>query len=108
MSTDNRTAYVAARTRAGWSAARIAAELGCSERTVQRHRRTAGVAQLAPRPLTVDQWRRASELLDDGAPYTEAAATVGCCTKVLSDRFPGKGWTPAQAWDMRRAMGERW
>jgi len=36
---------------------------------------------------------RALLLLQDGASYTETAATVGLNRTTLSKKFPGYGWT---------------
>ena len=36
---------------------------------------------------------RALALLEDGASYTEVAATIGHSRKWVSRHFPGYGWT---------------
>ncbi len=95
--TEERTRRIAALTREGKSQEDIAAILGVTRRTVLRHRVRAGIAQPRPVPLTADQWERARRVIDDGGSFAEAARTAGCNLTVLHRRWPGQGWTNAQA-----------
>ncbi|TXH58301.1 MAG: hypothetical protein E6Q97_02545 [Desulfurellales bacterium] len=80
-------------TARGWTAKQISENLGLTERTVQRYRKSAGISE-PPLPRVSDaQFDAALRLLEDGAPYSEAAATVGCSAHALRRRFPGQGWT---------------
>jgi len=80
-------------TKKGWTVKRIAEHLGLTDRTVQRYRKSAGISE-PPLPRVSDaQFDAALRLLEDGAPYSEAAATVGCSAHALRRRFPGQGWT---------------
>lgn len=92
---------VVALTGRGFSAPHIAAVLGITERSVIRHRQRAGITQgqKAP-PMTEHEIRRAAELLDDGCSYNETARTLGRDPKTLQRRFPGRGWTPQQQYEM--------
>lgn len=84
-------------TRAGFSAANIAAVLNVSERTVQRDRVAAGCAMpFAGIPKSADQIDYARQLLADGCSVHEAARTVGCSPQILYRRFPGASWTRQQ------------
>lgn len=71
---------------------RIADALKVSPRTVQRHRRSAGIAKPFRRVPEAD-FAVAQQMLDDGASYEEAARTVGCSAHAIAGRFPGRGWT---------------
>lgn len=86
----------------------IAALVKCSERTVTRWVRDAGIPYRANiNPLSPDDLVEAEKMLDDGASYQETARTLGCGVAVLTRRFPGRGWTKKQTWefihDVRRA-----
>lgn len=82
--------------RYGYTTAEIADHLGCSARTVQRHRSAAGVGTLKVPNLSADEVARAAELLDDGASYRETARTLGRGVSQIIARFPGRGWTRDQ------------
>jgi DNA-binding CsgD family transcriptional regulator len=88
-------AEVARLTAAGRSAREIADRLGTTARTVARSRVRAGIAQDRTPALTEEQLDTARRLLEDGAPYDEAARTIGCSRNTLAQHFPGHGLTPA-------------
>ena len=78
-------------TEKGWTAQRIADELGVTPRAVQRHRRAAGLTQpWTPLPESVVV--AAQQMLADGASYQETAETLGCSANAIARRFPGQGW----------------
>ena len=87
---------IAELTRAGWSAARIAAEVHCSDRTVHRARKLAGVAKPPARWLTPAEVEIAEQMLADGCPVVEIERTFGTSIGGLSKRFGGRGWTPTE------------
>jgi hypothetical protein len=102
-----RRRQIVALTQAGLSARQIAEQLGVNVRTVGRHRVDVGIAQPPQRPLTAREILRAKELLDDGAPYDEAARTIGRSSAALRDHLPGYAWDKskcAQAGVLARAM----
>lgn len=88
---------VALLTRKGYTAPQIAESLGISTRTVQRHRRTTGVAAEASVPFTEDELERARELLDDGVSYAEVGRTLGRSPTWLPVHLPGYAWTRQQS-----------
>lgn len=85
------TDRVIALTRAGRNIPDIAATLGITRRTVSRHRKKAGIAGPPNTPLTDQQLALAKHLLDDGAPATEAARTIGCAPRTIGRKFPNHG-----------------
>jgi transposase len=89
-----RNERIAALTRARWSAAQIAAELGVTTRTVQRARGRRGVARPATRPMNEIEMRRAAAMLDDGASYGEVARTLGRSLITIRRWFPGRSCWP--------------
>lgn len=93
---------IARMTREGQSATQIANQLGITKRSVVRNRRAAGVsAGPCYPPIPDDQLAFAKALLDEGASYAEAAASIGRDYKCLTKRFPGYGWTKSQAMEYR-------
>lgn len=68
----------------------LAEEFGCSDATVYRALRPAG---LMPKPVefTDEQLRLIHNLLEDECPYTEIAATVGVRRSLIEHRYPGYG-----------------
>jgi transposase-like protein len=88
----------------GWSAPRIAAELGCSAETVRRWRKREGLQPPRPAnawaPITPERKEAARRLLDDGAPYEEVSRTLGMTTVTLKRHFPGRQWTRQQAGEL--------
>lgn len=80
-------------TAKGWTVKRISERLGFTERTVQRYRKSAGIAKPPSPRVSEAQFDTALRLLADGASYSEAAATVGCSAHAIRRRFPGQGWT---------------
>lgn len=83
-------------TRAGWSASKIAAEIGCAKRSVQRIRKRLGLGQLPPRWLTSDEIQQAEQLLADGCSIHEIERTLGRTRGSLHPRFAGRGWSQDQ------------
>ena len=90
--------------RAGWSARRIAKELGCTERTVTRVRARNGLTQrLSPfqgKPLAPERLEFARELFADGASRKEVIRTLGLNWSTVNRHFPNDRWTPAQAGEL--------
>lgn len=101
-----RRAEIVRLTKAGHSAAEIAKRLGVTTRTVHRQRRTGGCAKPMPNWMTDDEIRRAEALLDDGASYSEVARTLGRTAQSIGERFPGRGYSKAQANEMRRLKAQ--
>ena len=83
-------------TLAGGSAATIAEELGCTQRTVVRIRARLGLSKPGNnQPPAPDQLDQAHRLLEDGTGYRETARISGVGVSTLHRRFPGMGMTPA-------------
>jgi transposase-like protein len=82
----------------GYSAERIAADLGVSARSVQRWRaQTGSRIKPAPAQLPHEAHRRVRALLDDGASMEEAARTVGISSRTIRRWFPdARPWTRSQ------------
>ncbi|AKQ06960.1 DNA binding protein [Mycobacterium phage Royals2015] len=86
----------------GWTIGDIAKEVGCSDRTVSRVRVRHGISRgEAHDPIPEHVLAQAARLLDDGASYTDAAATVGCSRTALRRKFPGRGWDRRQCAEWR-------
>lgn len=94
---EERRDRIAALTRQGWSAAAIARELGVTVRTVVRAREHRDCRVYVPRRFTADEIAQVEAMLDDGCSYTEVARTLGRNVTVVLQRWPGRGWTKAQA-----------
>jgi len=93
---------VARMTRQGQSASQIAVQLGITKRSVVRHRRVAGVSgKHCSTPIPEEDLAFAKSILDEGASYSEAAASIGRSYKILAQKFPGYGWTRSQAIEYR-------
>lgn len=100
MSTlDDQVAFL---TRRGWTMPRIAAELGCSQRSVGRARKRAGVANPPARPMTADDLALAEQLFADGCSIVEVEQTLGRARGTLARRYRGRGWTSRQAGEFRQ------
>lgn len=83
----------------GLNASQMAAELGYSVKTIQRHRRRLGLT-IPPPPTTriTPEWTaRVQALLDDGVSIREAALTVGCNRETIGRHFKGQGWSYGEA-----------
>ena len=96
-------------TRQGYSSTFIADKLGITKRSVQRHRRQAGLSQTTRPSYTQAEIAQAQALLEDGASYLEVARTLQRGVEALRKRFPGYGWTKSQACmygRMRRQLDE--
>lgn len=95
-------------TREGWTAPKIAKELGISQRTVQRWRRAGGVAVVddpRTRWRATPEWKEAAaKLIDEGYPMQDVAALTGVSTKTVKRHFPHSPWTQQQALDHGRLM----
>lgn len=88
---------IVALARLGWATKQIAVEVGCSTRTVQRVRLSAGVSTPPPRPWTVEELLLAGELLADGASVAEVGRTFGRVNGGdLYRHFPGHAWSPRE------------
>lgn len=101
----HRRRRVADLTLAGLSAAQIAKEIGISQRSVVRHREVTGVhggGKFTPPYITPEMFAEAYQLLLDGAPYSEASASVGMSETHLRKKFPGMGWSRPQCADWSR------
>lgn len=83
-----RTERVVKLTQRGLTSPEIARMLGVSSRTVQRHRKLAGISQPLPPPFSEDEYRRAQELFEDGASLHEIANTLGRSNTPLLRLFP--------------------
>ena len=84
-------------TRQGYSSTFIADKLGITKRSVQRHRRQAGLSQTTVPSYSEAEIAQAQALLEDGASYLEVARTLQRGVEALRKRFPGYGWTKSQA-----------
>lgn len=74
------------------SHAQIARLVNCSTKTVNRALRRSNVPKTVEiRPYTQEELDFAKLLLEDGAPYTEVARTLGRDDEHLARRFPGYG-----------------
>jgi IS30 family transposase len=96
---DDQVAFL---TRRGWTMPRIAAELGCSERTVGRARERTGVANPAPRPMSAEDLELAEQLFADGCSISEVEDTLGRARGTLARRYRGRGWTYRQSGEFRQ------
>jgi hypothetical protein len=79
----------------GLSAQELAKLFGISDRHVTRLRKEFGVANPSPhgaRRVDAAWLARASQMLDDGAPVKEVAATLGSTEATVHRHFPGRGW----------------
>ena len=92
-----RRPIVAEYVRQGLDNQQIATQLGVSERTVIRDKRALGLAAPVIPPLPPEKWVEAKQLLDEGAPYSEVARTIGRSWQRVQHRFPGMGWTRQDA-----------
>lgn len=92
----DRRSRVASLTRAGLSLTQIADQLGVTDRTVSRDRQRLGIQQPTPPRLSAAEVEAARRLLDDGAPYSEVARTLGRSHSAIARRLPGYAWTPVQ------------
>lgn len=88
-------------TQAGYSLAQIAVRLGITERTVQRHRKAAGLTQPIAPPMSQHEIAIARELLEDGASYSEVRRSIGRCVETLQRHLPGYGWNQTMAAEYR-------
>ena len=89
--------------RHGLTIREVAAQVGCSDRTVIRQRKRIGLSKPARPVLTQAELVTAKRLLDDGASYAEAARTIRCAEGTLAGKFPGHAWTPVQVGQWARA-----
>jgi DNA-binding CsgD family transcriptional regulator len=101
-----RDAVIARLTLAGRTAAEISAELGISERTVQRARGRAGVAQpFNGIPMSDSEVQQAAALLDDGASYAEVGRTLGRSHGTIRRQLPARSvWKPGSGIEYRRLI----
>jgi transposase-like protein len=83
----------------GWSASRIAEEIGVSYRTVQRWRSASGRLKATPAPRhPMSDRERALAMIRDGAPFREAGKAVGVTEQTLHRWFPEeRAWSKSQA-----------
>lgn len=83
-------------TEAGWSAAEIASELGCTQRTVTRYRARLGISQEYGSKVSPEVWAKAEPLLQDGASCEEVGRTLGVPGKSVRAKFPQYTWSREQ------------
>lgn len=96
---------IVALTQRGNTAPEIAAMLNCTVRTVQRHRRAAGLTSSYHfRVFTPEEDARALAMLADGASYAEVGRTLGRGYQGIARRFPGYSWTPEQTIEYRTVL----
>lgn len=90
----------------GLNATQLAAELGYSVKTIQRHRKGLGLTIPAPpRCQITPEWTaRVQALLDDGVSIREAALTMGCSRETIGRHFKGQGWSYGQAGKFAMAL----
>jgi len=90
----------------GLNATQLAAELGYSVKTIQRHRRALGLTIPPPPPtrITPEWTARVQALLDDGVSIREAALTMGCNRETIYRRFKGQGWSYREAGQFAMAV----
>lgn len=83
----------------GWGAKNIAAELGVTQRTITRWRASAGrLRRPAQTTHTNAERQQALNLIRGGAPFTEAAATIGVTNATIRRWFPDEpAWTKSQS-----------
>ncbi len=75
----------------------IAAMYGVNERTLDRHLARLGLSNRNGRYKNDPEWlAKVEAMLDDGMSYNEISRTLGCSIRVISDAFPGRGWTVEQ------------
>ncbi|MET0725771.1 MAG: hypothetical protein ABWY36_05420 [Leifsonia sp.] len=77
----------------------VAAQIGCTPRTISRILRRQKVPPLQTNtPYTEEELAFAEALLRDGCPYTEVARTLGRDDEHLARLFPGYGaGSPAES-----------
>lgn len=73
---------------AGASAPAIAAEAGCSVRTVERYRASLRAEPIGATPPKLAERERAAQLIDEGVHISEAARTVRVSEKTVRQWFP--------------------
>lgn len=95
--------------REGWGNRRIAEHFNVTDRTVTRWRTQHDARKWTNRPHPPSERRRAEELLNEGASFSEAARTVGVSAKTIYRWFPERhAWTREQVAEyvvMSRTMG---
>ena len=95
-------------TKTGWSAAKIADQLGCTERTVIRVRVSLGITQpLSPNAslrISPERLERARLLIEDGASHNEVRRTLGVNAETLLRHFPGTQWSRAEVASFTRSV----
>jgi len=84
----------------GLSIRQTAQRLGCSERQVTRLTGRMG----AKTPMTAEQIETVERLLNDGAPCSEAARTVGVTPTTIYRKWPGRSWSHAESGRFGRAV----
>jgi DNA-binding CsgD family transcriptional regulator len=83
--------------REGLSVKQISQLVGITGRSVQRTRaRFRNAPAVIATPLTAAQLSFAHALLENGAPYSEVARTLGCNYTTVRRHFPGYDWTLRQ------------
>lgn len=84
--------------RAGWSLAEVAARVGCTERTVSRVRKLAGVSKRSNwQPLTSERLAEVERLLADGCSLREVRRTLRIGNWTLQKHFHGQGWSRVES-----------
>ena len=88
----------------GLTNAQMASELGASRSAVWRATARLGSPTRNRRIRPAETWVEVERLLQDGCSALEAARTVGVTVQSVLAHFPGRGWSPRQSNDHRRAM----
>lgn len=86
-------------TRSGLTIDQIVESVGLSRTSVVRIRSARGLARSKRAPLTDPQKASATQMLNDGAPVSEVARTLGVGRWQIDYHFPGKAWTRRQSLD---------
>ena len=100
---ERRRATVTQLTLAGCSATEISARIGATTRSVQRHRKAAGISRPPSQPMSQDEIDTARAMLVDGASYSEVSRTLRRAIDTLQRHLPGYGWNQAMAAEYRHA-----
>jgi transposase len=104
MDRDALLAAVRRMTMVGHTAREIGDALGVHKATVWRMRKELEITGRVNRPWTADELNKAALLFDDGCSLKEVSRTIGRPISSVRKKFPGRGWTLAQAAHHQRAI----
>lgn len=99
-----RRAVVRELAQEGLTIREMAARLGVTPRTIERDKWELGITREYRGPLTPAECHRAQAMLDDHESLAEVARTLGRCVQTISERFPGRGWTPHQVGEFNKLI----